>query len=236
MANDTPSHRGALIELAATVAAPTVVLLFLSGEGLLGQSLGLVVALAFPLLYLSYTLVVSRRVSGIAVLAVVSVLLTGGIGLLELDVGWFAWKEAAFPALMGLLAVLSIWTPWPVVPAMLDPLFDQQRLGEALAARGTEAQHQAALMRATWQLGLVFQASALSSFVLARWMVVSPTGTEAFNNELGSYTALSFALIGLPSMAGMGWILYRLLIGIEARTGLHAEDLLKRSARSERES
>jgi hypothetical protein len=49
------------------------------------------------------------------VLGLVSILLTGGIGLLQLDTRWLAVKEAAIPGLIGLAVLMSTRTRYPLV-------------------------------------------------------------------------------------------------------------------------
>lgn len=215
------------VELAVNVAAPTVVLLFLSGDDRLGPVWSLVLALLFPLGHGLVTLLTERRVSPIAVFALISVGLTGGIGLLRLDAKWFAWKEAAFPLLLGVLAVASVRTRWAALPTLLEPLLDSQRVHALLAERGQEAAHEEALRKATWRLGVVFVLTAVGTFFLAGYMVTSPTGTEAFNAELGRYTGLALPVVGLPSTALMIVVLRDVLIGIEDRTGAEIDDLLR---------
>lgn len=222
-----PSAKGAMAELAINVAAPTIVLTFLSGDDRLGPVWGLLVALAFPLGFSLYTAVRDRRVSPIALVVIASVLLTGGIGLFELDVRWFAWKEAAVPALMGLAVLLSVNSPWPAIPTLLDPLLDSDEVQRRLEEHGAVAEHEASLVRATRWMGLVLVASAVITFVFARYMVTSPSGSEAFTSELGAYTGWSLAVVGLPSLVGMGIVLRGVLVGIEDRTGAPVDDLLR---------
>ena len=220
-------QRAALVDLAVNVVAPTVVLLFLSGESWLGPTVGLLVALSFPLGHAATTLVSARRVSPLAALGVVSVLLTGGIGLLELDVRWFALKEALFPLVIGFAIVVSVRTRWPAIPTLLDSLIDGDKLSQALGARGEAEAHAKALVRSTWQMGGIFVLSAVGTLLLARLMVTSPTGTEAFTTELGRYTAASFPAIGLTSTAAMMVVLRGVLLGIERRSGVSLDDLLR---------
>ena len=94
-----------LIEILVNVVIPSVLLMKFSGPEHLGTVNALVVALAFPIIYGSYDLVRNRHLNYIAILGLVSILLTGGIGLLKLDVQWLAIKEAAIPALIGLVVV-----------------------------------------------------------------------------------------------------------------------------------
>lgn len=229
MAEETQdnAHREAIIEIVVNVVAPTIVLLFLSGEATLGTRGGLATALAFPILHSVRSVVIAGRVSPLAILAFISILLTGGIGLLEIEVRWFAWKEAAFPLFFGLASVLSTRTRWPVIPVILERVLDLDKVHQELDGRGERAAFEADLIRGTWQIGAIFLLTAVASFLLARFMVHSPTGTEAFNTELGSYTATSFPAIGIPSTAAMVWVLRGVLIRIEERTGHEIDDLLK---------
>lgn len=222
-----PTSSSAIVELLINVAAPTIVLIFLSTEEYLGPVWGLVVALAFPLGFSAYTAVRSRRVSPIAIIVIGSVLLTGGIGLFELDVRWFAWKEAAVPLIMGLFVLVSTKTPWPAIPTLLDPLLDSDKVQARLEERGTTEEHESALVRATFWMGLVLVLSAVGTFVFARIMVTSASGTTDFTAELGSYTGWSLAVVGIPTLIGMGVVLRGLLVGIEERTGVELDELLR---------
>ncbi len=222
-----PNSSSAIVELLINVAAPTIVLVFLSTEDWLGPVWGLLVALAFPLGFSVYTALRSRRVSPIAVIVIGSVLLTGGIGLFELDVRWFAWKEAAVPLIMGLFVLVSTRTPWPAIPTLLDPLLDAEKVQARLEEEGTVEAHEAALVGATFWMGMVLVLSAVGTFGFARFMVTSSTGTEAFTSELGSYTGWSLAAVGIPTLIGMGIVLRGLLVGIEDRTGVDVDELLR---------
>ncbi|MFT6146268.1 MAG: hypothetical protein ACJAZO_002436 [Myxococcota bacterium] len=222
-----PNSSSAIVELLINVAAPTIVLVFLSTEDWLGPVWGLAVALAFPLCFSLYTAVRARRVSPIAIIVIGSVLLTGGIGLFELDVRWFAWKEAAVPLIMGVFVLVSTRTPWPAIPTLLDPLLDADKVKARLDEEGTAQAHESALVWATLWIGLVLVLSAVGTFAFARVMVTSATGTEAFTSELGSYTGWSLAAVGIPTLIGMGVVLRGLLIGIEDRTGVDVDALLR---------
>lgn len=220
------SQREALLEIGLNIVAPTVVLVFLSGEDRLGPVVGLVLALAFPLVHAALSLARTGRFSPLTVLAVGSVVLTGGIGLLELDVRWFAWKEALVPAVLAVATVVSVRTPWPVVPTILWRVLDAERVHAALEARGSRARFEERIQRATWGFAAIFGASAALTFALARTLVTSPTGSVAFNEELGRFTALSFPAVALPITLAMVVVLRSLLTGLEEDTGAEIDDLL----------
>ena len=64
------------------------------------------------------------------------------------------------------------------------------------------------------------------NFVLARWIVVSPSGTDAFNAEVSKMMAWSWVVIAVPSIAIMMVALFKLMGGIKSMTGLELEQVL----------
>ncbi|MEP1583154.1 MAG: VC0807 family protein, partial [Marinobacter sp.] len=91
-----PTHKPRpWVDLLVSIIIPSVILMKLSGDEYLGSVMALVIGLAFPLGWGLFELVRYRKYNFIAVLGIVSVGLTGGIGLMELDAGWLAIKEAA---------------------------------------------------------------------------------------------------------------------------------------------
>ena len=99
-------------------------------------------------------------------------------------------------------------------------------VGAALQARSTTAKFEQRLRRATLGLAGTFAFSAVMNFVLARWIVTSPAGSEAFNAELGRLTLLSYPAIALPSMAMMLGLVWWLGHSVKALTGIGLSDLL----------
>ena len=221
------SQRETWLELFLNVVCPTVVLVFLSSEDRLGPLLGLVVGLSFPIAHASYSFAKTRTISPLSALAVVSVVLTGGIGLLKMDAYWFAVKEAVVPLAMGVFAAGSRYTPWPIVEVILWRLLDQGKVEAAMSDKGgIEALHDDFDRVALW-FAASFGYSAVVSFFLARYLVTSPTGSVAFNEELGTFTALSFPVVAIPMTIAMGFALNGLLNQLERDTGTEIDALLR---------
>jgi hypothetical protein len=218
-----------LFEIAVTIVVPAVILMQLSGEARLGPLPALMLALSFPLGWGLWDGWRRRKLSWLAVLGVASTLLTGGIGLLKLDAQWLAVKEAAVPALIGLAVLGSNWTRWPLIRVLVfnPTLFDVERVHAALEARRTAVQFELRLRTGTLLLAGTFFFSAVMNYVLARWIVTSPAGTEAFNEELGRLTLLSYPVIAVPSMVMMMALLFWLARGAKALTGLDLGDMLR---------
>ena len=89
------------------IALPVIILSKFSTEEYLGPVWGLVIALAFPIGFGLWELVKSGKVNFFSVVGIISVLLTGGMSLLQLDLKYIAIKEAAVPGIIGLLVWFS---------------------------------------------------------------------------------------------------------------------------------
>ena len=217
-----------LFEIAITILVPAVILMQLSGAERLGTVGALLLALAFPLGWGLRDAITRRKLSWLALLGVVSTLLTGGIGLLKVDPFWLAVKEAAVPGLIGLAVLGSNWTRWPLIRILVfnRQLFDVDKVEQALRERRNTVPFELRLRRATVGLAGTFFFSALMNYVLARWIVVSPAGTEAFNEELGRFTLIAYPAIALPSMAMMAALMWWLARGAKALTGLDLGEML----------
>ena len=218
-----------LIELLVTLILPSLILMKLSGPEDLGAVNALLLALAFPLFWGARDLLMRRKLNLFAALGLVSILLTGGIGLLQLDTQWLAIKEAAIPGLIGLAVAVSAHTRTPLVRVILfsPALMNVERIQQGLDQRGNGDAFEARLTTATWMLGGSFFFSAAMNYFLATWIVVSPAGTPAFNEELGRLTLLSYPMIALPSMLIMMAVLYYLARSIRELAGLKLTEALK---------
>ncbi len=230
MSPSAPARPNPWVELLVTIAVPAIVLM--KGTEHLGPVGALLLALAFPLGWGLRGLLREGKVGPMAAIGVISTLLTGGIGLLKLDAQWLAVKEAAVPGLIGLAVLASTWTRYPLVRALVfnRTIFDVDRIQAALQARRTETAFDARLRRGTLLLAGTFFISAVLNYVLARWIVVSPAGSEAFNAELGRLTLLSYVVIALPSMAMLAAIVWDLARGSKGLTGLVLEQMLQQPA------
>jgi hypothetical protein len=211
-----------LVELTITLIIPALILMKLSGPEDLGAANALALALSFPLAWGMRDFWNRRKINLFAALGVVSTVLTGGIGLMELDTQWLAVKEAAVPGLIGLAVLGSTYTRYPLVKTiLLNPaIIDVARLQEKLASHGATRAFEARLLRATWMLSGTFFFSSAMNYFLATYLVVSPAGTPAFNEELGRLTLLSYPFIALPSMVMMVFVIYYLSRATRELTGL----------------
>lgn len=217
-----------LIDLLLSIVIPSLILMNLSDDPALGAPGALMLALAFPITWGLYELIRFKVTNYIAILGLVSVLLTGGIGLLKLDAQWLAVKEAAIPALIGITVLVTAKLGYPLVRVLFynPKVLNTERIAGILQERGCDKAFEARLTQATYWLGGTFFFSAVMNYLLATWIVTSASGSAAFNEELGRLTLLSYPVIALPSMAMMMAILYFLWRSIHAMTGLTLEEAL----------
>ena len=217
-----------MIDLLVSIVIPSFILMKLSGDDALGATAALIVALAFPLGWGLFERIQYKKFNFIALLGLISVLLTGGIGLLQLDPQWLAVKEAAIPGIIGIAVLISTRTRYPLIRTLLysPKIMDVSKIKLKLEDSGNTDAFEARLMNATYLLSGTFLFSATMNYILAKWIVTSAAGSTAFNEELGRMTLLSYPVIAIPSMLMMMAIFYYLWRAIHGMTGLGLEEIL----------
>lgn len=230
MSTQTQAKRpnNTLLELIFNIAIPSLILMKLSGEENLGSVNALILALAFPIAYGLYDFVKNKSMNFISLLGFLSTLLTGGIGLFELDVEWLAIKEAAIPSAIGLVVLISgFWGKPLIAKILLNPLlFNLELIYDSLAQKNKTEQFKTKINRANHLLSITFVFSATMNYLLAKWIVVSPAGTTQFNEELGEMTMLSYPVIAIPSMIMLFAIMFYVVRSVMKLTGLTLDEIL----------
>lgn len=218
-----------LADLLLTVILPSVVLESLSKPERLGPVWALVVALLMPLGFGLYCFAQKRGLNIFSVLGLVAVIVTGGLGLLNLSPLWFALKEAAFPVFLGLAFPLSFYWKKPLVnELLLNPqVINQRLLNDSLDTEPKRGAMLALLGQASWALAGTMLLSAVANALLVLYFLEGKTpGSEAYTQAIGRQNWVGFIVIGLP-MAGVTMALLIWLLGrIQKLTGLEREDLM----------
>ncbi|WGW00740.1 VC0807 family protein [Vibrio sp. YMD68] len=231
MSNTASKKSNPLFEIVFNVFLPSFILMKFSGDEHLGTVMALVVALAFPVAYGGMDLIRNKKFNFIAALGFISVLLTGGIGLLELDTRWLALKEALIPGLIGLTVLGSTFTRYPIVKKVIlnDTVLNLSLIKERLKQTGNEAAFERCLVISNYLFASTFAFSSAMNYFLATWIVTSPSGTAAFNEELGKLTLYSYPAIAVPSMLMMFGIFYYLWRRIRSMTSLDTDQIFHSS-------
>ncbi|MEZ5529966.1 MAG: VC0807 family protein [Porticoccaceae bacterium] len=217
-----------LLNLAFNIILPTLILTKFSSDEYLGTHLAILSALAFPVLYGAKDLISAHRINFFSALGVISVLLTGGISLLELDPAYIAIKEALVPAIFGLATLVSLKTPYPLVKTFLynDKILQTDKIAAALEQNGNGRLFEKLLANASWLVASSFFLSSVLNYLLATILITSHPGTVEFNEQLGKMTALSFPVIALPAMLVLMGAMFYLFRGVTRLTGLSLEEVI----------
>lgn len=216
------------VDLVVSIIIPSIILMKFSGEDKLGPAGALIIALAFPILWGLYELIGNKKRNYIALLGIFSVLLTGGIGLLKIDAQWLAVKEAAIPLILGIGVLVANKLGFPIVRKLLfnPKLMNVDRIESSLAQNGNKPEFEKKLDRANLYFAGTFLFSAIMNYVLAKAIVTSESGSQAFNEELGKMTLLSYPMIAIPSTLMMLAIFYFIWRTVNKLTGLKLEEVL----------
>ncbi|HHF3207395.1 TPA: VC0807 family protein [Vibrio diabolicus] len=227
MSNTTAKKPNPLFEILFNVFIPSFILMKFSGDEHLGTAMALVVALLFPIIYGGMDLVRNKKFNFISVLGFISVLLTGGIGLLELDTRWLALKEALIPGLIGLAVLGSTFTRYPLMQKLVlnDTVLNLSLINERLKENGQSEAFERCLISSNYLFASTFAFSSAMNYFLATWIVTSPSGTAAFNEELGKMTLYSYPMIAIPSMLMMFGIFYYIWRQVRTMTSLETEQI-----------
>ena len=217
------------LNLLINIVIPVAILLKLSKEQYLGPFYGLVIALAFPIVYGLYEVIKEKKYNFLSILGVVSILLTGGIGLLQLNNTWLALKEAGVPLLIAIAVLVSLKTNYPLVKELIynDSIMNIQKIEKALEKKKSKGQLEKQLTSASYYVAGTFVFSSILNYILAKVLVISEPGSVAYNAELGKMTALSFPVIALPSTILLVIVIFSLVKKIKQLTGLEMEEVFK---------
>ena len=228
----SPKRENLFLNIIFNVILPTMILSWASGDEWFGPTWGLVVALLFPTSYGIMDFVKRRKYNFISIIGFTSVLITGGFALMEMNAFWFAVKEAAIPAIIGISVLLSMQTKMPLVKEFLynPQIMNVERIATALDERQTHSSFTSLLRGASRLLAGSFFISSVLNYFLARYLLVSPPGSEAFNGDLAKMQLWSWPVIVVPSMAMMMFALWRFIKGLQTATGLKLEELLNEEA------
>lgn len=218
----------ALVNIIVNVVIPSVIMTKFSTPETLGEVRGLIVALAFPLTYGLWDFVNKKKLNLFSALGLISVLLTGGIGLLQLDRRWMIAKETSIPFLMGVFVLATLKGKKPILSSFFGEILDLERLEDAYAQTGHGGEFELQLRSSSRLLGYSFFFSAALNFVLAVVILEGEPGTQVFTESLGRMTALSFPAITIPMMAVVGYILWKLFAQIKSHTNRDIEEFIRK--------
>jgi len=232
ISSDTKKKSGSnriFVDLVVCMLIPTLILKKLSGDDMLGPNYALIAALSLPLIVGIWGFISERKIGFVPALGFISILLTGSIGILKLPKEYIAYKEALIPGLIAIATVISTYTKYPLIRTFLynDTFMDTDKVSAKLAEANKTDEFDQMMVKATWMLASSFVLSSILNFLLAKWIVVSESGTDAFNSELGTMNLYSYPVIVVPCMIITMFAMFYVFRNIRKLTGLGMEDLVQ---------
>jgi len=224
-----PQHDNLWLSLILNLVLPMLVLR--KGKAYIDEpGVVLVVALCLPIGYFIYDWNRRRKRNLISILGFLSILMTGGIGLLELPLRWFQIKEALFPpGIIALVMLISVPTAKPLISLLFNrEMFDVDLIEGRLAERNTADQFLSATRRTTLLLGLSFIFSAIANYFLAGYFVTAEPSVdkELFNDQVGQMLLWTAVILLVPNAAMTFGVFAYLSKAIKRTTGLSLEESL----------
>ena len=227
MSNAKKQENG-FLNLLISGIIPIVILMKFSDETALGPIYGLLVALAFPLVYGLYEFILQKKYNFVSIIGFISVLLTGGIALLKLETEWIAVKEAAIPLVIGIgLFIFERTNKLKPIRLILEKIIDFEKVAVAARHQHKEKKIEKAYSVTVMMITGAFFVSAALNYILAKILIKSPSGTSAFNEELGKMTGLSFLVISLPVTLLFVGAVYYFFAQVKKATKRDVKEFLK---------
>lgn len=225
-----------MISLVINILIPTVIMMRFAGEDKLGAVNALLLALAFPFVYGIWEMAKTRKVGWVPILGLVSIGISGGVGLLELPASWIAVKEAMIPGILALAILVSAWIGKPLARVFLDAIIDKDRIYPILEEQNKMDDYDRRTAVATWMLAGTFVLSATLNFFLARIVVTADGGSQQYTEQLGRMTALSFPVITIPVFIALTASIFYIMSTLSKLTGLEMDEVLKDQGKQKSEA
>lgn len=216
-----PKKGGLLGNLAFNIIIPVVILTNMAGDDRLGPAWSIVFALIFPIAYGLWDLKKSGKINPFSILGIISVVLTGGISLLQLPAEYIAIKEAAIPGLIGLAVLLTQKSSKPLVKIFVlnEQVINWPQLNKVLEEKGKRVEFEQKVAVSSYIVAASFFLSSVLNYVLAKVILISPPGSTEYTEELGRMTALSYPVIVIPSTLMLMLALWYLFAQMQKVTG-----------------
>lgn len=231
-------NKRSLYELVFTIVLPVILLNKLSDrfeEN--GPLIALLVALSFPIGYFLWDFIKTKHVSIISILGFVNILLTGGFALFELNSTWFAIKETSIPLLIGCGVAFTAFSKKPFINMILsnEEIVQTDLIEAKLEEHNTRDRYQEHLKTLTLYFAGTFIVSAILNYIMAVNIVtdipIDIVGEERLkirNEQIADLTWKSYLIILAPSMAMLGFIMWKANSVIKECIGLNLEQVLRK--------
>ena len=104
---------------------------------------------------------------------------------------------------------------------------DMKRINCVLEEKGKREEFDAMFRKSSYWVVVSFLLSSILNFTLARIILQSPPGTEAYTAEIGKLTGLSFPIIAVPCTIILVVVMFYIFKQITKFTGIPLEEIVK---------
>lgn len=207
---------------------PTLVLLTLSGESMLGPAGAMVLALSFPVALEIYGLLKRRKPSTMSLVAIAGILLIGLISFFGLSEQWLAVRRSGIYFFAAIAVIVIVRFRPQLIERTLNRVLNMERALNESRRNGSEARLMRHAVKTCYMLTALLLITGIASYVLTLVFINAPTGSSEFNAQYAELRIMSLAAITLPFLVGMTGLLVSLAHNIEKLTGVTAEQLLRK--------
>ena len=195
----------------------------------------LFIALSFPFIYGLKDFVREKKINFVSLIGLISIALTGGLALLQLEGIYFAVKEAAIPLVLAFVALASIFVKKPLASLFIfkSSLFDTNLIQAKLISKNKEKDFKKLMNVSTLVLSCSFVLSAILNFIIAIFVFVDIDSHvreelkgQLINKQVADMTWMGYVFIALPLAFVTGFLLWWILKKLKALTGLGLEELV----------
>ena len=209
------------------ILLPVVILLTLSDDDRLGPLPALLLAVGIPATYGIWDLFRTRKINASAIMGIISVFLTGVIGVFELSTDLFPIKEALIPLGFALILLVSNRMSLPVVKLLFDMVQKKDRVEHLVRERGVETQYRAHIERSGAIWAGIMALSGVMKFTLATLVMDAPAGTQEFNTQLAFYELVQIPTSMMVTMVLILSLIWYIAKGTGTLVGLTPSEVLR---------
>ena len=221
--------KDALVEILINILIPIVILSNFSSEERLGIKLSIIIAFALPLTYGLYDYLRTKNKNFFSILGVISVSLSGGLTLLEVDAIYIALKEASIPLIFAFAIIYTMRGDKSLLHHLMENpiIVNADSILVSLKKNNQLDKYNNLLRKCTAIFAASFMLSAILNFFLAIFVLTGEPGTEQFNHQMAKMLALSFPINAVPPMIINIINLLYLFNKMKVFTGLKLEQIMR---------
>ena len=230
-----PKKENPLLSLGFNILLPVIILNKAQVFSNLSAVSVLIIALSFPLSYGLADFIRIKKINTISLIGLISIALTGGLALLQLEGIYFAIKEGLIPLLFAFFTLGTIAFKKPLASLLIfkSSLFDTKLIQSKLIDNNKEKDFKKLMNVSTLVLSGSFVLSAILNFVIALFVFtdIDPLlGEElkrqTLNQQVADMTWMGYVFIALPLTFITGFLLWWILKQLKSLTGLSLEELI----------